>query len=107
MNQKTKEMISKNRLLDKPIYTVEDLKVLEERLRFLSKDTKAYNIVKQLQALDFDPILFEGWADQTNDDYDYKAIFFESSMNKLPLILNEDLDTIEDVVLRWRLERNK
>jgi hypothetical protein len=99
-------MISKNRLLDKPVYSVEDLKILAERLDF-KKEEKAWNIIKQLHALDFDPILFEGWAEQTNEDYDYKAIFFESSMDKLPMIINEDLDTIEDIVLRWRLERNK
>ena len=106
MNQKTKELISKNRLLDKPVYTPEDFKVLTERLQF-NKDDKAYNIIKLLEAIDYDHILFEGWADQANDDYDYKAIFFESSMDRLPLIINEDLDTIEDIVLRWRLERNK
>jgi hypothetical protein len=43
----------------------------------------------------------------TNADYDYKAIFFQASMDRLPLILGEDLDDIEDIVLRWRLERNK
>jgi hypothetical protein len=107
MNQTTKEMISKNRLLEKPVYSEEDLKILEERLMFISKDTKAWNIIIHIRALDYNPILFEGWADQANDDYDYKAIFFESSMDKLPMILCEDLDSIEDIVLRWRLERSK
>lgn len=107
MNQKTKEMLSKNRLLDKPVYSEEDLKILDERLMFIKKDSKAWNIIKQLRAIDYNPFLFEAWADQTNDEYDYKAILFESSMENLPLIINEELDTIEDIVLRWRLERNK
>lgn len=106
MNRKTKDLISKNKLLENPAYTVEDLKLLTELLTF-SEDIKAFRIINQLKALDFDPILFEGWADQTNDDYDYKAIFFGASIDRLPLIINEDLDSIEDIVLGWRLERNK
>jgi hypothetical protein len=106
MNRKTKDLISKNKLLENPAYTVEDLKLLTELLTF-SEDIKAFRIINQLKALDFDPILFEGWADQTNDDYDYKAIFFGASIDRLPLIINEDLDSIEDIALGWRLERNK
>lgn len=106
MNQQTKDLISKNKLLENPAYTVEDLEILCQQLTF-SKDIKAFKIIQQLKVLRCDPILFEGWADQTNDDYDYKAIFFGASMDRLPLIINEDLDSIEDIVLRWRLDRNK
>jgi hypothetical protein len=106
MNQQTKDLISKNKLLENPAYTAKDLEILCEQLTF-TEDPKAFKIIQQLKVLRFDPILFEGWADQTNDDYDYKAIFFGASMDRLPLIINEDLDSIEDIVLRWRLDRNK
>ena len=109
MNQKTKDLISKNRLLEQPTYTEEDLKILAEYLK-ISKDPKAFEVYKQFEyGIGYDPILFEGWVmdENTNADYDYKAIFFQASMDRLPLILGEDLDDIEDIVLRWRLERNK
>jgi hypothetical protein len=99
-------MISKNRLLEQPVYSEEDLKILADHLQHC-EDPKAFKIIQQLIVLNHDPILFEGWTEQTNDDYDYKAIFYGASMDKLPLIINEDLDGIEDVVLRWRLERSK
>lgn len=106
MNQKTKEMISQNRLLEQPVYSEEDLKILADHLQH-TEDPKAFKVIQQLIALNHDPILFEGWTMQTNNDYDYWAIFFGASMDKLPLMLNEDLDSIEDIVLRWRLERSK
>ena len=90
----------------KPAYTAEDLKLLAEQLKF-TEDQRAFKIIQQLIVFDFDPILFEGWTEQTNDDYDYKAIFFGASMDRLPLIINEDLDGIEDIVLQWRLDRSK
>lgn len=107
MNRKTKEMIANNGLSEKPVYTEEDLKILAERLMFHKKNPKAWNIIKQLQAIDFNPFLFEAWAEQTNDEYDYKAILFESSQDNLPLLINEQMDFMEDVVFQWRLERNK
>jgi hypothetical protein len=106
MNQKTKEMISTNRLLERPVYTEEDLKILADHLQH-TEDPKAFKVINQLIALNHDPLLFEGWTEQTNADYDYWAIFFGASMDNLPLIINEDLDGIEDIVLRWRLERSK
>jgi hypothetical protein len=109
MNQITKDLISKNQLQDKPIYTEEDLRILAGYLKDC-KDVKAWLIYKQFEfGIGYDPILFEGWVMDlnTNADYDYKAIFFQASMDRLPLILGEDLDEIDDIVLRWRLERNK
>ena len=109
MNQKTKEMISQNRLREQPHYTEEDLKILAEQLKY-SEDPKTFIIRNQLlYGFEFDPVLFEAWvlSEDTNKDYDYKAIFFQASMDRLPLVLGEDLDDIEDFVLRWRLERNK
>ena len=109
MNQKTKDLISKSPLQDRPQYTEEDLKILADYLK-ISEDPKAWEVRKQfLYGLGFDPLLFETWvmSEETNEDYDYKAIFFQSSMENLPLVLGEDLDDIEDIVLRWRLERNK
>lgn len=107
MNQETKDLISKSKLLDQPVYTEEDLKILATYLQ-ISKDAKAWVVYKQLQAFSFDPILFRSWATgYAEGDYDYKAIFFQSSMDRLPLLLGEDLDDIEDIVLRWRLERSK
>jgi hypothetical protein len=106
MNQATKDLLAQNRLQEQPVYSIEDLKILSGYLK-ASEDLKAWEVYKQLEALDHDPILFEGWTMQTNEDYDYNAIFFQASMDRLPLILGEDLDGIEDIVLRWRLERNK
>ena len=107
MNQKAKETLSTNRLLDKPVYTEEDLKALVDKLMFIKKETKAWNIIKQIRVLNFNPDMFEGWAYLTNDDYDYKEIFYEASLDRLPLIMNEDLDSIEEIVFNWRLERSK
>jgi hypothetical protein len=106
MNQKTKELLNEKGLLEAPEYTEEDLKILAEKLAF-SDDPKAFNILKQLDAFGYDPILFEYWAGQTNKEYDYKAIFYNASQDQLPLILTEDLDSIEDIVLNWRFDRNK
>jgi hypothetical protein len=109
MNQATKDLISKNQLQDKPEYTEEDLKILADYLK-ISEDPKAWEVYKQFQyGIGFDPILFECWvmSEDTNESYDYKAIFFQASMDRLPLVLGEDLDDIEDIVLRWRLERHK
>lgn len=118
MNKKTKEMISKGGLCEHPTYTVDDLKVLVEQLTIFvnakeleadinDSQAKAFKIVNQIKAFDYDPIFFEGWAEQTNEDYDYKAIFFNATIDRLPLIINEDLDSIEDIILRWRLDRSK
>jgi hypothetical protein len=108
MNQKTKEILSKKGLKDKPVYTVEDLKELAKHLEAVKKkNDKAFNIYKQLQVFDYNPFLFKAWAEQANEDYDYKAIFFESSIDRLPLIINDELDGIEDIVLQWRFERSK
>jgi hypothetical protein len=86
---------------------MEDLKILASYL-IISKDPRAWIVYKQILAFEYDPILFEGWTTgYAEGDYDYSHIFFQSSMDRLPLLLGEDLDDIEDIVLRWRLERNK
>ena len=108
MNQKMKDLISQSRLLGKPVYTEEDLKILAVYLN-IPKDDKCWNVYKQLvYAFNYDPVLFQSWAESyAGKDYDYNAMFFQSPTDRLPLLLAEDLDELEDIVLRWRLERNK
>ena len=108
MNQKTKDLISQSPLQERPVYSEEDLKILAEYLKE-SKDKKAWEVYKQfIYGFGYDPLLFETWVlGYAEGDYDYRAIFFQSAMDMLPLAIGEDLDEIDDIVLRWRLERHK
>lgn len=107
MKRETQELLKAQALQERPEYSTEDLKEIAKKLAE-TKDEKAGKVYAQLLAFDFEPFLFEDWCENTNEQYDYNGLFF-SELSDIPCVIADmtALDSIEDVVVRYRLENNK
>lgn len=107
MKKKTQGLLEENNLLEQPEYSEEDLKDISDKLAE-TRDEKAGRVYALLLSIGFDPFIFQDWCEAANEEYDYNGLFF-TSLDNIPLVIEDmtALDSIEDVVVRWRLDRNK
>ena len=104
MNQSAREQLIKlsKRIQDIP-FTEEDFRELAKLLKNCP-DTKGFIISNQFEANRFNPLLIETWSRDVSDGYDYHAIIF-GPIENIPLVLNEDLNEIEQLIIGWRYDR--
>jgi hypothetical protein len=107
MKRKTQELLEKSVLLNQPDYSEDELKDIAEKLA-ATKDEKAGRVYALLLSIGFDPFIFQDWCEAANEEYDYNGLFY-TSLDNMPLVIADmtELDSIEDVVVRWRLDHNK
>lgn len=107
MKRKTQELLKESQLQNKPEYTEDELKEIGDQLA-KTKDNKAGKIYALLMSLQYNPFLFQDWCECASEEFDYNGLFF-SSLDNIPLVIDDitELDSIEDVVVKWRLKYNK
>jgi hypothetical protein len=104
INKKARESLTKQReFLTESPYTEEDFKRLAELIKH---DDKGFRVANQFEAFDYMPGLIKCWAVDRCEEYDFFELLF-APIDRLPLIINEELDPVENIILNWRYDRAK
>lgn len=107
MKKRTQKLLEENNFLEQPEYSEEELKEIAEKL-VDTRNEKAGRVYTLLLSIGYDPFIFQDWCKTANEEYDYNGLFY-TSLDNIPLVIDDmtALDSIEDVVVRWRLDHNK
>lgn len=90
-----------------PTYSEDELKEIASKLAE-TRDEKAGKVYALLLSIGYDPFLFEAWCEDASEEYDYHGLFF-TNLENVPLVIHdmEALDSIEQVVVYWRMDNAK
>lgn len=105
MIKKTQERLSSSSI-SRDVNSSE-LREIAEILKKI-KDNTAQKLYIHLVSFNYDPFIFSDWCDEVKEEYNYKALFF-CPIDQIPLVIGvfEELDEVEQEIIRYRLSHSK